>query len=122
VQDAVIATRRGFLAGLGSLLAAPAIVHAGNLMPVKVMRPGVTITPYRSFAYALEADEDVLTVVLHPSQMADLAAKYAPDVRVLWSETIPLGTVIRWHTDPGDIVLIDRRTQIWGLPRLETPR
>lgn len=27
--------RRGFLAGLGSMLAAPAIVHAGNLMPVR---------------------------------------------------------------------------------------
>ncbi len=27
--------RRGFLAGLASLLAAPAIVHAGNLMPVR---------------------------------------------------------------------------------------
>ena len=27
--------RRGFLAGLASMLAAPAIVHAGNLMPIK---------------------------------------------------------------------------------------
>ncbi len=27
--------RRAFLTGLGSLLAAPAIVHAGNLMPVR---------------------------------------------------------------------------------------
>ncbi len=26
--------RRGFLAGLGALLAAPTIVHAGNLMPI----------------------------------------------------------------------------------------
>jgi hypothetical protein len=29
--------RRGLLVGLGSALAAPAIVHAGNLMPVKTM-------------------------------------------------------------------------------------
>lgn len=34
----MIHTRRKFLTGLGSLLAAPAIVHAGNLMPVKALR------------------------------------------------------------------------------------
>lgn len=31
----MILARRSFLAGLGSLLAAPAIVHAGNIMPVR---------------------------------------------------------------------------------------
>lgn len=29
--------RRSFIRGLGLLLAAPAIVHAGNLMPVKAI-------------------------------------------------------------------------------------
>lgn len=29
--------RRKFLIGLGSMLAAPAIVHAGNLMPIKAL-------------------------------------------------------------------------------------
>lgn len=29
--------RRGFLTGLSALIAAPAIVRAGNLMPIKVM-------------------------------------------------------------------------------------
>lgn len=29
--------RRGFIAGLGALLAAPAVVRAGSLMPVRVM-------------------------------------------------------------------------------------
>ena len=33
----MIIRRRSFLAGLGSMLAAPAIVHAGNLMPVKAL-------------------------------------------------------------------------------------
>ncbi len=33
----MIRTRREFLTGLGSLLAAPAIVHVGNLMPVKAV-------------------------------------------------------------------------------------
>jgi len=31
--------RRGVLLGLVSALAAPAIVHAGNLMPIKVLKP-----------------------------------------------------------------------------------
>jgi hypothetical protein len=31
--------RRGFLVGLGSLLAAPAIVRAASLMPVKAPKP-----------------------------------------------------------------------------------
>ena len=31
--------RRGFITGLVSLVAAPAIVRAGNLMPVKVIEP-----------------------------------------------------------------------------------
>jgi hypothetical protein len=30
-------SRRSFLSGLGSMLAAPAIVHAGNLMPVRAV-------------------------------------------------------------------------------------
>lgn len=29
--------RRGFLTGLGAMIAAPAIVHAGNLMPVRAI-------------------------------------------------------------------------------------
>ena len=35
----LILSRRGFLAGLSSLLAAPAVVRAGALMPIKVWRP-----------------------------------------------------------------------------------
>lgn len=31
----MLVNRRGVLAGLGAVLAAPAIVHAGNLMPVR---------------------------------------------------------------------------------------
>lgn len=37
--------RRSFLTGLVSLIAAPAIVHAGNLMPVKALRPLLTTMP-----------------------------------------------------------------------------
>ncbi len=33
----MIIGRRGFLAGLGALMAAPAIVSVANIMPVKVM-------------------------------------------------------------------------------------
>jgi hypothetical protein len=35
----LILSRRGFLAGLSSLLATPAVVRAGALMPIKVWRP-----------------------------------------------------------------------------------
>jgi hypothetical protein len=35
----LILSRRGFLAGLGSLLAAPAVVRAEALMPINVWRP-----------------------------------------------------------------------------------
>lgn len=39
--------RRGFFAGLGaSLIAAPAIVRAASLMPVKVFKPDVLMEPY----------------------------------------------------------------------------
>jgi hypothetical protein len=37
----LIMSRRGFLAGLGSLLAAPAVVRAESLMPIVVWRPPV---------------------------------------------------------------------------------
>jgi hypothetical protein len=36
-----IPTRRGFITGLISLVAAPAIVRASSLMPVKLMEPEV---------------------------------------------------------------------------------
>jgi hypothetical protein len=40
--------RRSFLAGLGSMLAAPAIVHAGNLMPIsaKLITPDPVVFHY----------------------------------------------------------------------------
>ena len=38
-----IPTRRGFITGLISLVAAPAIVRAGSLMPVKMFEPKMTI-------------------------------------------------------------------------------
>lgn len=37
----MIINRRGILGGLASMLAAPAIVHAGNLMPVKAIKPAI---------------------------------------------------------------------------------
>lgn len=37
-----LVNRRGILMGLASALAAPAIVHAGNLMPVKRLASSIT--------------------------------------------------------------------------------
>lgn len=42
----MITSRRGFLAGLVSALAAPAIVQATNIMPVKVMPDVLTLDEY----------------------------------------------------------------------------
>lgn len=49
--------RRAFLAGLGSMLAASAIVHAGNLMPVRALRQ---CSPFR-----LCADYDGAILVIN---------------------------------------------------------
>jgi hypothetical protein len=41
-MTAPLASRRGFITGLISLVAAPAIVRAGSLMPVRTMiQPGI---------------------------------------------------------------------------------
>lgn len=48
----MILGRRKFLAGLGAMLAAPAIVHAGNLMPIKALPQA----PVVSDIYAQLAD------------------------------------------------------------------
>lgn len=37
MKSSIVSTRRGFLTGMASLFAAPAIVHPGNLMPIKVL-------------------------------------------------------------------------------------
>ena len=51
--------RRGFLLGLTSVLAAPAIVHAGNLMPVRAFDPYYT---RYLVAYHIGTDELLLRV------------------------------------------------------------
>lgn len=44
--------RRGLIAGIGALFAAPAIVKAASLMPVKVMRPSISIRALTDYAPA----------------------------------------------------------------------
>ena len=58
--------RRSFLAGVGSLFAAPAIVHAGNLMPVKVI-------PFEP--YMLLRGRHLLTDELHEVRIYDDASR-----------------------------------------------
>ncbi len=48
--------RRSFLIGLGAVLAAPAIVHAGNLMPIKrIIPPPHPLYDHPSYLVAREA-------------------------------------------------------------------
>lgn len=56
--------RRGLLVGMGSALAAPAIVHAGSIMPVKIMLalpPPWTVLVYRNG----HEDEDPIAFTLN---------------------------------------------------------
>jgi fumarate hydratase class II len=46
-MGSIITSRRSFLAGLGALVAAPAIVRVSSIMPVKVIRPP---TPHEMLA------------------------------------------------------------------------
>ena len=50
--------RRGLITGLIAFAAAPAIVRASSLMPVKVIKPTITIQEYAD--YILKAQVDVL--------------------------------------------------------------
>lgn len=72
----LIMPRRGFLRGLGSLIiAAPAIVHASNLMPVKslphevVFRTSVPVDAWRDLERDLYAYIDGLSQRVHHSIM-----------------------------------------------------
>lgn len=51
----MLVTRRGFLGAMLALGAAPAIVHAGNLMPLVVRKPVIVVPTFKTFvtpAYA----------------------------------------------------------------------
>ncbi len=71
----MIHTRRKFLTGMGSLLAAPAIVHAGNLMPVKAAK--------------LLTLEDYQVRILEPLYGRSPAMDALGDYRGLWQ--------VRWR-------------------------
>lgn len=61
--------RRGFITGLASALAAPAIVHAGNLMPVKSPKV-LTMADYRKLM----------------NEMLDLYVKEWHQRTIIWSQ------------------------------------
>lgn len=83
--------RRGFITGLISLVAAPAIVRAGSLMPVKVMEPLYGRGP------AMEAVEILNRILLDMAERqvnplayidADLAVRTFFDGRFIRSEPV----------------------------------
>ena len=51
MKSSIVPTRRAFLSGMASLFAAPAIVHPGNLMPIKVL-------PFESYMLVAGFDFD----------------------------------------------------------------
>lgn len=61
--------RRSFLIGLGSLLAAPAVVHSSNIMPIKLFNPYYT---RYLLDYEIGSDRMAIRVdkALHPLRMS----------------------------------------------------
>lgn len=55
-MSGLIMPRRGFLAGLGAILAAPAIVRASSLMPVKAIARGGQYVPVSRTTVPCEYD------------------------------------------------------------------
>jgi len=61
-----MATRRQFLSALGIAVAAPAIVHAANLMPVRSVRPaGLLIhTPEGAWLQSVVHDGKIVAITV----------------------------------------------------------
>lgn len=78
--------RRGFIAGLGALLAAPAVVRAGSLMPVRrVPLLSAEMVTARTMRILAEINEQRMYLLANPPLF----------VEPLW--TIPGGaTLVQW--------------------------
>lgn len=79
----MLVNRRGILLGLGSILAAPAVVHAQNLMPIKALEPSLDdiqefVHRQVSLGYAItrEAIDRNLYSGLFPRQIEGIPLMY----------------------------------------------
>lgn len=105
------ASRRGFLIGAASLLAAPAIVRVESLMPVRAIRD-----PVLGF---VPCDGRVLFRASYPDLFASIGTTYGgdgvttfavPDLRgaaIRYSETGPVKTL------PYEVVILSRENAGW---------
>lgn len=75
-------SRRGFITGLISLVAAPAIVRAGSLMPVKA----IIITPYEHWITRISR-ERALTPDLYGDSPAMQALRLLAEARLKGPDT-----------------------------------
>jgi hypothetical protein len=57
MRETLTMNRRGFLTGIGALIAAPAIVRYGSLMPVRGIIQSVSLRPLS--VYNVGADQDI---------------------------------------------------------------
>lgn len=70
--------RRGILLGLASVLAAPAIVHAGNLMPIKALKPegfSVLLTGFDQFG-VVRQETIMIRPPLSPADMISQLSEF----------------------------------------------
>lgn len=97
-MTAPMISRRGLLVGLGSLLAAPAIVRASSLMPVRAIVPVVTV-PVEPFTHTADALVHATERVLYQWVDARVFGTGA------WGE--PLSETIRVLARRGGMVLVE---------------
>lgn len=105
-MDIIKPTRRGFLGLLGGLLAAPAIVRAGSLMPVKVLPPpetlqrlGIAIGPTRPFG------ETVIVNYVHDGEFKSVSG-IVPFKSLRTGDVVTIGEVPEGATIIGARLLI----------------
>jgi len=104
----LILSRRGFLAGLGSLLAAPAVVKAENLMPIFPWpRRGQRLHRLPRHADPVREGAMDLDLLLHPPRATMAEAVAALCARQLWARLANdrhylLRACGRVWTDPND--------------------
>ncbi len=82
-------SRRGFIAGLASLIAAPAIVRAGSLMPVKAPR---LITGYEILQRQREFDVLFSRMYVRPEWLKTLGEVLFDRIPTSY-DTLPTGTM-----------------------------
>ena len=69
-------SRRGFIAGLGALIAAPAIVRVASIMPVKTLPISLTRHPWYDHEASHRMREEFYIKMMNPAVIANPDGTY----------------------------------------------